>query len=323
MDTENGFTPAFYRMLGGDPDALLIHNPKHIDEAWAFVLKAIEKVEVLRKKTGKNIPFAIVYDSLAGSPTVEEYEKGMGTVDYGKRGKAHYQGCRLAVDRIRESNALLFVVNQLRATMAQFGPEQDSVGGKAMKYFASLRCHLKRSKRLYESTSGEVAIKTQSGAKASDRFVGMRCKFQVEKTRFTVPFREVEFDLYFRGGVSPFSGWYGVLKDHWVDEFGKNRITGAPAKTDPTKVRPGYYMIDGDTDNSFTEKTFMEYLVKNRPDLLAGYKYDEEAAELLGKEESVQAVDISPEEQEEAEKLRQEGWDDESEESDASAADKV
>lgn len=306
IDTENGFTPSFYRMLGGDPDSLIIYNPKHADDAWDFILKATERVKVARQKSGENFPAMIAYDSLAASPTIEEFEKGMGTVDYGKRAKAHYQGCRLVTEALRENNILLFVVNQLRATLAMFGPDQESVGGKAMKYFASVRCHLKRGQKLYQSNDGDIAVKTKSGAKAGDKFVGIRCKFQIEKTRFTVPFREVEFDLFFKGGLSPFSGWFDALHNHWTDKDGNQRLAIAPSKTDPDKLSRGIYMIDNDVEHSFREKEFMTYLKNHRTDLFAGYHYDDEAAKLLQLTDNVEAID---DEEENVIQVKTEKWD--------------
>ena len=277
IDSENSFTPSFYKLLGGDENELIKFPPKHINEVYEFMTTFMKTV---RAKTPDR-PMVIVYDSLAASPTLEEWTEGMGTFDYGKRAKAHYQGCRLISDPIRQSKTLLLVVNQLRHTMSQFGPDQDTVGGLAMKYFASLRCHLKRGKRLYNVPGKGVEEKSSakeiSALSKDARFVGIRGRFVVEKTRFTAPFREVRFDLFFRGGLSPFSGWFDALQNHWLDKDGNNIIVGATAKEDPSKIRPGWYSVANE-EGAFTKKTFLQWCVEKRPDLLVGYNIEDHTA---------------------------------------------
>jgi len=282
LDIENAFVESFYRKLGGDPNYLLIESPQNIPAVYELAIKLIQKI----RSKHPDIPITVVYDSLPASLSKEEADKAMDKRDMASRAREHRKGLASVVAAIKRQKTLFIIVNQLISTMAQFGPDQDTVGGTGPKYWSSIRMHLKKSKRLYlRSSTGKIGDYTQGAT--DQQIVGVRGRLVVEKTRFTAPFREVQFNIFYDQGIHPYSGWFEALRDHAPEK------PFIPALTQKGTPKAGYFVPIGadpqDTSAQFSSSSFLEALGKH-PELLGGYPYDETFG--LPREDELDAEDV-------------------------------
>lgn len=270
LDVENALVAKFYRMLGGDPHLLAVKQPDYIEDVYTFASKFIRKV----RAKSKDIPLTIVYDSLPASICFAEYKLGgsVGKPDMSKRALAHRQGYRELLHLTKKTPTLWITINSLVATMAKFGPDQDTVGGTAPKLWSTIRLHLKNGKKLYVSKGGKLGTFDKDAAKGSQQLIGMRSEMEVEKTRYTAPFRRIGFDILYKGGIHPYSGWFQALQAH--------SSAFQPAFTKDGKERAGYFAPagvkpedEGYGDKIFTANTFYKAL-PGLPNLLTEYPFD-------------------------------------------------
>jgi len=263
IDTERAYNAEFFELLGGDHSKLVLATPETAEEVYDFVKNFIE---ITRKKT--DVPITFVFDSLAGTPTASELERGISSGErMGMRGMIHGRGIRLIKDLIADENITFIVINQLRKTFAMYGDPEDTVGGEAMKYHASMRCRLKKGYKI-STKKGKV----EAGAKGVNLrdIVGIQGRFVIQKSRFTRPFREVTFDIFYRGGLSPVSGLYDVLTDFYKDTNG----TIEPS-TEWTGNKPGHwkYNVDAETVIPFKKSNF-EAMLRENLHLIAPYNFE-------------------------------------------------
>lgn len=280
LDVENAFVPGFYEKLGGDPRYLWVESPNNIPKTYDTGIKILDKV---RKKKA-DLPMVVVVDSIPAMQSKEEADKALDQRDMASRAREHRKGLARFMGEIKRTPTILIIINQLIATMAMFGPDQDTVGGTGPKYWSSVRMHLKKGKRLYRKASGKI-VEFEKGAK--NQTVGTRGRMVVEKTRFTAPFREVNFNIFYEGGIHPYSGWFKALLEHAKGKY------FTEALTKEGKIRAGYYVPKGaaptDTSIQFTENTFMDYLA-NHEELLSVYPYQEGFG--LPKDEELEMIDL-------------------------------
>jgi len=305
LDVELSFNPEFFFQLGGDPELLMVADrhkplkgstevgeegskkklkvPKDADGNEPLYVEAVyeilEKFMLTVRAQHPKVPIVIVWDSLAQTPTAYELAKGVRAVDYGKRAQRHSAAMRRIREIVKKTNSLLFIINQLRHTMAMFGPDKESVGGEAIKYAADLRIHLKKGKRIYYAGSSSTTLKNISG---------VQMRTQVEKTRFTPPFREILSNLFYRSGLDAFSGVY----DAWTDWFRDSNGVFTQELSQEGKPKSGYWLYNGLPDNRLEEpipfgrKTFMDML-RERSELHGFYQssFDDESESVSVQEE--------------------------------------
>jgi len=293
VDVENSLVAKFYRMLGGDPHLLAVKQPEYIEDVYTFISKFVERV----RSKSKNIPLTIVYDSLPASICFAEYKLGgvVGKPDMSKRALAHRQGYREMLRITKRTPTLFICINSLIATMAKFGPDQTTVGGTGPKLWSTIRVHLMNGKKLYMGKAGKVATYDKEAVKGSQRLIGMRSMLEIEKTRFTPPFRRIGFDILYRGGIHPYSGWFDALQMH-SDAF-------QPAFTKDGKERAGYFVPSGTkrddkdyTGKIFTANTFYKAL-PTMPGLITDYPFDPDFG--LPDDSQLITVDVGPDGKEE------------------------
>jgi len=299
QDVENAVVAKFYRMLGGDPRYLFVDCPLHITSVYDNTCRFIEKV----RAKSKEMPLLVVYDSLPISRSKVEFDLSKddkpSREDMGRRAKEHSDGLRKIVPLIKGTPTIFIIINSLMATFAQFGPDQETRGGTGPKLWSSIRIHLMKGKKLYLRGGGTVGEydKNKAGGKAQGEMVGIRGRLQVEKSRYTPPFREISFDILYRGGIHPYSGWFGALSQH--SKAFQEAVTKGEGK-----VRAGYYVPAGTkpddpdyTAKTFTANTFMQRLPE-MPELLAAYPFDPKFG--LPDDESLVAVDFAEGEKEDS-----------------------
>lgn len=223
IDAEHALDPEYARKLGVDTDALLVSQPDHGEQA-------LEIADMLVRSGAIDL---IVVDSVAALTPKAEIEGDMGDSHVGLQARLMSQALRKMTGALYNSGTTAIFINQLREKIGvMFGSPETTTGGKALKFYASVRCDVRRVQTLKD---GQDAI-------------GNRTRLKVVKNKVSPPFKVAEFDIIYGEGISRESS----LIDMGVD----NGIV---------KKSGSWFTYDGDQLGQGKEKVRMH--LKNNPDL--------------------------------------------------------
>ena len=224
VDMEHALDPAYARGCGVDVDNLLISQPDTGEQA-------LEIAETLIRSGAVDV---IVVDSVAALVPRAEIEGEMGDSHPGLQARLMSQALRKLSGAIKQSNAALVFTNQLREKIGvMFGNPETTSGGRALKFYASVRLDIRRITSIKER--GEL--------------IGTRTRVRVTKNKVAPPFRVAEFDLMYSEGISK----TGDLLDAAID-------LGVMEK------RGSYYYYDSDDYLAQGRENAKEFLCEN-PDI--------------------------------------------------------
>jgi len=180
VETERGFMKQRARVLGVDPENLILVRPTHLEHALA----TIEGVfDALDPSLG---PALVVFDSLAATPTKAEVEEGVSEkMRVGGCSKIMSQSMRILTAKVEASRATLLIVNQTRDSIGGFGGGKITPGGTALKFHCSLRLGI----------WGGKAVKDKAG-----NHIGKDVTIAVAKTRLTEPNRKARLRFMYKTG---------------------------------------------------------------------------------------------------------------------------
>ena len=223
IDAEHALDPEYAKKLGVDTDALIVSQPDTGEQA-------LEIADMLIRSGALDI---IVVDSVAALVPKAEIEGEMGDSHVGLQARLMSQALRKITGALSASGTTAIFINQLREKIGVFfGNPETTTGGKALKFYASVRLDVRRIETLKEGSEP----------------VGNRTRVKVVKNKMAPPFKQAEFDIMYGQGISR----EGCIIDMGVDG-GIVRKSGA------------WYTYDGDQLGQGKEKA--RHFLRDNPEI--------------------------------------------------------
>ena len=258
IDAEHALDPVYARNLGVDTDSLIVSQPDNGEQA-------LEIADMLIRSGALDV---IVIDSVAALVPKAEIEGDMGDSHVGLQARLMSQALRKMTGALAQANTTAIFINQLREKIGVFfGSPETTTGGKALKFYASVRMDIRRIQTL---KNGEDAV-------------GNRTKVKVVKNKLAPPFKTAEFDVLYGEGISREGSVLdmaletGIVKKSgsWFtyegDQLGQGRenvrkfLKDNPGVVDEIehKVKVSYGLIAG--EDEFAQGDTVEATIEGQP----------------------------------------------------------
>jgi len=193
LDSENAINKQWaVKTLGIDPATLICPTVVSLENGYNIIN------DICQSTYKQKVPTIIVWDTIAATPAAahREIEKNYSTIALAAR--INSERLSLIIDPLKQSGVALVLLNQLRSKIGvMFGQKWESCGGRAIRFYSSLRLYITRMGKL----------------KSNNKIYGTVGRVEIIKSRCGPPFRKVVFEIDFKQGIAPWSGMLELLKD--------------------------------------------------------------------------------------------------------------
>jgi recombination protein RecA len=196
IDAEHALDPNYARVLGVDVDNLVVAQPDNGEQAVETAIALVDSGAVS----------LVVIDSVAALVPQAELDGDVGDSHMGLQARLMSQSCRMLVGRCRVNNVTVIFINQIREKIGvMMGNPETTTGGRALKFFASVRLDVRKK---YDANA----------AKSGAREQGHVIKIKAVKNKVGCPFKETEVYLDYENGLDTFGDFVAYCKDQGVIE---------------------------------------------------------------------------------------------------------
>lgn len=225
VDVEHALDPEYAKRLGVNIEELLVSQPNSGEEALRIV-------ETLVRSNALDV---IVLDSVAALVTKQEMDGEIGDATVGAQARLMSAALRKLTAMISKAKTVVIFTNQIREKIGvMFGNPETTPGGRALKFYSSVRCDIRRI----------GAIKSSDGT-----VTGNRTKLKIVKNKVAPPYGEAEFDIMYNEGISAVGSLLDLAVEHdivqkrgsWMSYKGSQLAQGRDAAKDALKEDPELY----------------------------------------------------------------------------------
>jgi len=193
VDAEHALDPSWMKRCGVNPETLLVSQPDCGEQA-------LEITDMLVRSNAVDV---IVIDSVAALIPKSELEGEMGQASMGTQARLMSQAMRKLTAAISKSRSIVIFINQIREKIGvMFGNPETTPGGRALKFYTSLR----------------VDVRRVASIKEGEQVIGSQVKARVVKNKVAPPFRETHFDIMFDSGISREGDLLDLATKHTIVE---------------------------------------------------------------------------------------------------------
>lgn len=239
IDVEHALDPTYAARLGVNLDDLLVSQPSSGEEA----------LQICEALVRSNAIDVIVLDSVAALVTRQELEGDIGDSTVGAQARLMSAALRKLTSLISKARTVCIFTNQIREKIGvMFGNPETTPGGRALKFYASVRCDIRR---IGQIKGTDTAV------------VGNRTKLKVVKNKVAPPFRECEFDIIYNEGISSVGSLLDLAMEFdvmqkrgsWISYNGSQVAQGRDAAKEALRNNPELYVeIEGLVKEKLNEK---------------------------------------------------------------------
>ncbi len=241
IDAEHALDPQYARKLGVDLDSLLIAQPDHGEQA-------LDICETLIKSGALDL---IVVDSVAALVPKAEIEGEMGDQFVGLHARLMSKALRKLTGHAHKSDTSIVFINQIREKIGvMFGSPETTTGGRALKFYASMRLDIRRI--------GQI--------KSGDQAMGARTKVTVVKNKVAPPFRKVEFDILFNVGINTIGELIDMGVEHGVLKRSGTWLSYGDQRLGQGRDRAREFLTENPEDAKRLRGEILAKVVPDHPD---------------------------------------------------------